>query len=36
LLSIMTKSCDNLVRLRRCSKSFVLQIIHVTHDVMSG
>jgi hypothetical protein len=28
-------SCDNLLRLCCCSKSFVLQIIHAIHDVMS-
>jgi hypothetical protein len=31
----MTNSCDNLLRLRRCSRSFVLQTPYVIHDVAS-
>jgi hypothetical protein len=31
----MINSCDNLLRLCRCSRSFVLQIVHVIHDVTS-
>jgi hypothetical protein len=31
----MINSCDNLLRLCRCSESFVLQTLHVVHDVTS-
>jgi hypothetical protein len=31
----MINSCDNLLRLRSCSESFVLQTLHVIHDVTS-
>jgi hypothetical protein len=35
LLPILINSCDNLLRLCRCSESFVLQTLHVIHDVTS-